>query len=396
MRRLMLIGFLAVMTLPAGAARRVTVAQLEQVLNGAIAAHKTDQEIARRIATLELSERLTAATLGRLDGRLAPGSQATLALALLADESAFLEAPAAESPNTAAPDDAEQSRMLNATRKYVAEALPSLPNFLATRTIKRYDDTPQAAEKGGWGVRLGLHLVATSNREISVRVERENQPPAQGSAVWQEQIGLISGGEFGTTLGMILADMSQGSVRWSSWEATASGLDAVFQYSVPRSASHFEVIGSRERTNLVGLGTVARGSSPSSLGVQPGDPSNTTIVRTRPSYHGSIWLDPATGSVLRITMEADAKDGAPFERAGILVQYGQVQIGDSKFICPIRSLALSKAVPDPRALYSDAPTEWLNETIFSEYHRFASTTRILNDSPAPPPEKPNGGTSTPH
>jgi hypothetical protein len=73
-------------------------------------------------------------------------------------------------------------------------------NFLATRSINRYNDSPQELKKGAWPVRLGLHLVDTSSREISVRDERDSLP----SAVWQEQPGLISKGEFGSTLGMIL------------------------------------------------------------------------------------------------------------------------------------------------------------------------------------------------
>ncbi|MGA8728504.1 MAG: VWA domain-containing protein [Terracidiphilus sp.] len=380
MRHLILLSLLAAMTLPAGAAKRVNVAQLEGVLGASIAAHKSDDAIARQIGGMELSERLTEVSLARLKARLASDRHATQALQLLADQSAFLDLPVSELPTTAAPDDAAQQQMLEAARRYVAQTLPRLPNFLATRTINRYDDTPQSQTQGGWGVRTGLHLVDTSSHEISVRDERENQPPTQGSAVWRAQFGLISGGEFGTTLGMILTDTLQGKLAWSHWEQTPTGLSAMFQYSVPRSASHFEVIGSREKMDRVGFGSVTRGSAPSRVGVLPGDPSNTMMVHARPGYHGALWLDPATGTILRITIEADSKDGAPFRQARILVRYGAVQIGDDTFICPIRSVALSMADPDPHALTSDAPTEWLNETLFTGYHRFASTTRILTDT----------------
>ena len=201
MRRFILLGLLTAMAFPAWAAKRVTVAQLEQELTTISAGHKPDAEIARQIASMKLSERLTEATLGRLNAHLDTGSQAVLALQLLADQSAFLDPPASELTATAVPDDATQQRMLEATRNYVARTLPRLPNFLATRSINRYDDSPQELKKGGWPVRLGLHLVDTSSREISVRDERDSLP----SAVWQEQPGLISKGEFGSTLGMILA-----------------------------------------------------------------------------------------------------------------------------------------------------------------------------------------------
>ena len=229
MRQFILLGLLTAMAFPAWAAKRVTVAQLEQALATISAAHKPDAEIARQIAGMKLSERLTEATLARLNAHLDTGSQAALALQLLADQSAFLDPPASELPATSVPDDATQQRMLEAVRNYVARTLPRLPNFLATRSIRRYDDSPQELKKGGWPVRLGLHLVDTSSREISVRDERGSLP----SAVWQEQSGLISKGEFGSTLGMILSDTAKGKVTWSHWERIAGDPAAVFHIRYP-------------------------------------------------------------------------------------------------------------------------------------------------------------------
>jgi hypothetical protein len=386
MRRLILLAVLAAMTIPAGAAKRLTAAQLEQAVSAASAAHKKDAELTRLIAGAELSERLSEAALSRLEALLAADSKAALALQLLADQAAFLDLPASELPATAAPDEAAQHWMLEAAQNYVAQTLPRLPNFLATRTINRYDDSPQVEKKGAWPVRAGLHRVDATNREISVRDERENQPPTQGSAVWKQQIGLISGGEFGTTLGMILADSARGSVTWSHWEQTAAGAVAVFHYAVPKSASHFELIGTLQRqAALAGVATRSGSRGTASIGVQQSGvgSTNTSILRVRPGYHGSLWLDAASGTVLRITMEADTKDNPLFKRADMLVQYGPVEIAGSTFICPLRSLAFSLAAGDAQAGAEDAPTEWLNETLFSGYHRFTATTRILTETPAP-------------
>ena len=378
MGKFILLGLLTAMALPAWAAKRVTVAQLEEALATISAAHKPDVEVARQIASMKLSERLTEPTLGRLNAHLDTGSQAALALQLLAEESAFLDPPARELPGTSVPDDSTQQRMLEVTRNYVARTLPRLPNFLATRSLRRYDDSPDELKKGGWPVRLGLHLVDTSNREISVWDERGRLP----SAVWQEQSGLISNGEFGSTLGMILADSSKGKVTWSHWEQIAGDPAAVFRYSVPKSASSYEVTGYQqpvaEYANLTGRQGVA--------GIGPqlsGHSSDITPTITKPGYHGSLWLDPATGTILRITIEADAKGSAPFQRASILVEYGPVQIGDSRFICPVRSVALYEATAPAQANLSDAPTEWLNIILFTGYHRFGSTIKILTDKPVP-------------
>jgi VWFA-related protein len=382
LRRLILFVVLAAVAYPAGAGTRVTVAQLDQALNAAFAAHKPDAEIARQIATIELSERLTEASLERLKARLAPGAQTAQALSLLADQAAFLDPPAAELPDTAAPDGAVQQRMLDAARNYVARTLPRLPDFLATRTINRYDDSPQSLKKGAWPVRAGLHLVGTSSREISVRNEREGQAVKQGSAASQEQSELSSWGEFGFLPAVILTDTVKGKITWSHWEQMAAGPAAVFHYAVPRSASHYEIVG-----------MIAHGPK--------WQPADTSTVRTAPAYRGSLWVDPETGAVLRLILEIGENEVGQFKRVAVMVQYAPVQIGGRNFICPVRSVAFDLASAGATSSLlgnsglADAPTEWLNVASYSGYHRFASTTRILADTPETQPEKPESASELP-
>jgi VWFA-related protein len=83
-------------------------------------------------------------------------------------------------------------------------------------------------------------------------------------------------------------------------------------------------------------------------------------------------------------MDADPKKGAWFRRAAILVDYGPVNIAGTTFICPIRGVAFSIAFDVPGSITGDEPTEWLNETHFTHYHRFGSTTQMLAGSSAPP------------
>jgi VWFA-related protein len=389
-RRFILLVLLASLASIAGASKRVTVAQLEQALVSAHAAHKTDADIAREIAGLELSERLTEATFDRLTAYLDAGSQAALALQLLADQSAFLDPPANESPSAAAPDGPTQQHMIEAARNNVDQTVRQLPNLFAEETTNRYDDRPYEVKKGGWPVRAGLHLTNTSQQESSIFDERTN-PSKASSANLQEQSGLVSGGEFGSTLSMILSDTVHGKVAWSHWEQTPTGQVAVFRYSVPSSASHFEVISSLQRqASIEGSATPNGGPRrPSSIDLKSSGASDTATIATKPGYHGSLWVDPATGSVLRVTMDADMKGSPQFKRAAIMVEYGPVQIGEKKFICPVRSVALSIAASganlDPLTrMPIDAPTVWLNESLFTGYHRFASTTRIVKDGETPP------------
>ena len=97
MRRLILLAILVSATLPAAAAKRVTVAQLEQFLSSPGSVKKSDADLAHQISDMELSERLTEISLARLNAKLDKRTQAVLALQLLADQSAFLDPPASRS-----------------------------------------------------------------------------------------------------------------------------------------------------------------------------------------------------------------------------------------------------------------------------------------------------------
>ena len=105
---------------------------------------------------MELSERLTEATLARLTAGLAADSQTALALRLLADESAFLDPPASEMPADPVPDAAAQQRMIEAARSYVKQTVQRLPNLLAKRTTNRFDDSPEALKNGELGGPRGI------------------------------------------------------------------------------------------------------------------------------------------------------------------------------------------------------------------------------------------------
>lgn len=410
MRRLILLGFVAVMILPAGATRRVTVAQLVETLAAAAAEHRADAEVARQLGNMELSQRLTKITLDRIAGELAPQPRTALAIQLLADQSAFLDPPPDELPATGQPDAAEQKRLLDSARGYVLQTLTRLPNFFATRTTNRFDDTPRIVAKGDWPVHDGLHLVGTASRQITFRDGKELEEPtienaaAQSAPKAAQETGLRTWGEFGPELGVVLTDTTKGTVTWSHWERTSAGLAAVFHYLVPRAASHYTVDYccvvdeqfAERRPLTYGNRTQYAGQT------QNLNKSITTgSFRDTPGYHGSLSIDPATGAVLRITLDAELKKGSPLLRAASVVQYGEVRIGDQGYICPIRSLAVSMTEFPPgvdaqrastggsnpnwtSAVVSGVPSPVLlvNETSFTQYHRLGSTMRVLTGASA--------------
>ena len=381
--------YLLWMAFPSWAAKRMTVAQLEQALIADSAAHKSDAEIARKLNSTELSERLTDVTLGRLNKHFPSGSRSAMALLLLADRSAFLEPPARELPSMPAPDAAAQQHLMQAAQRFALETLPRLPNLLATRTTFSFDDSPQEGTNGGYLERLGLHLVSSLKTAVSVHDEREKSSTSAGPAPSQVKAGLTTWGEFGSALLIILSDSSQGKTTWSHWERTSAGLMAVFHYEVSRSASHYEIDTPIEEIQTNGgSNRWARTGGVGAITV----PATNRMRRSKPGYEGSLWIDPATGTITRLTLVADLKGNPALEHAAILVEYGPVHIADKTLICPVRSLALSSAPPSVKATLEGAATEWLNENLFTSYHLFASTSRILPEeatsvAPQNPPKQ---------
>jgi hypothetical protein len=400
MRRLILLGILATLALPAGATKRVTVAQLEKILTGASSAHKTDESIVRIFGDLELTEQLDNAARSRMDAKLHLGPKTTLALQLLADQSAFLDPPASERPVTAIPDPATQQHILNAARAYAAHTMASLPDLMATRSSFRFDNSEQTLGENEWPIHAGLHLVGSSTREITMRNshdpleagQKQGTTPAayqRAQPGTQPEPGLQLSGEFGAPLPLILVDIDKGKLTFSHWEQTPAGALAVYRYSVPKSASHYTVdycciadkVGAALRQGRRG------GGAPPPTTLQD-DPANH--FHKLPAYHGSLAIDPISGAILRITVQAELDIDGPVTRADILVEYGPVLIADRKFICPLRSLALTQGLAGTNATLGIPPDMQINEASFTNYHRLGSTIRIIPESAVAVPPTPEG------
>jgi hypothetical protein len=125
--------------------------------------------------------------------------------------------------------------MLDAALEYVTDNIKRLPNFLATRTTRSLDDSPQVAiDFGTQPLRGGLHYVNTSDQEISFRNGHEelvNGNLTHGSEQSHSAPpGLTSWGEFGTLQAIILIDSARGNLKWSHWERGTPGVQAPIPY----------------------------------------------------------------------------------------------------------------------------------------------------------------------
>jgi VWFA-related protein len=344
-------------------ASRVSVAQLEQMLERVHGSK--DNEVAQELFGVELTERMSSTRLSSWKGRL-PGERSRTALVAVADRSAFLALPPADIPATAPPDPAVRQQMLSRMVEYWTKTMLQLPDFSATRTTIQYDEPPPKVDT--WKIVTSdqsLHAIETSNTTVLYRDGKE--------VVGAGENRLDTQGTFGPILAVIFHGFSgaHSEFVWSHWEQGANGLQAVFRYVVPQAASHFEV-------NFCCLA----------------DPDGTIPLNKIAAYHGEVAIDPASGAILRVTVDAHLEPRLMILSSGVVVEYGPVVIGEKTYICPIRSVSISRW----RGVV--ILTEWgqtfgvygryktmLNDMTFGKYHVFRAQSRVLPGYTPAPKEK---------
>ena len=349
---------LATLCSPSFASKQITVQQLESVLAGA--SGNPDAEIARQLSEIELSERLSAAKLSGLQTQ-APGLKSRQALLVLADLAAFLDLPQADVYARAAPDLATQRQIMALAVDYVLKTTRQLPNLSTTRVTANFQSTPWQPENrhSETSSHQPLHPVGTYHAEVLYRDGGEVVHAATGQTGPAAQ-GLTTTGEFGPILNTALLDAARGKLAWSHWEQGAQGILAVFHYIVPADKSHYEV-------------------KYCCIWRQNGD---RVYFQQFSGYQGDITIDPSKGTVLRLTLMADLKPTDPLVRAGIVVEYGPVDIAGQTYICPIRSVALSVGL-EIRDQWQGSVNSLgllqtsLSDSAFEHYHVFRSEVRLL-------------------
>jgi hypothetical protein len=350
--------------------RPVTIEKLRQQL--AAAKGKRDAELAKQIAEEELTEPASDAEISSLQAGLR-GPKANAALVALADASRFLEPSAAANPEANAPDPAAQQRMILLAEEYLKTSLPRLPNLFATRTTVRYREIPEHYDDSGASkiAYEPLHWVDTSTSTVIYHNGNEIADPVQakGKRKSERGTGLTDRGSFGPILETAAEAIASGALTWSRWETDANGTRAVFRYPVAGHGSRFQI----EYCCLP-------------------DGDGTRAFKALAGHHGEIAIDPSSGAILRILVQSDLSQDLPMIRADTMVEYGPVEIGGKTYICPVKSISITRyrtvsilsGLPGAFRTFGPFATS-LNDVSFGDYHVFRSQTRILPDfSPTTP------------
>lgn len=283
--------------------------------------NKSEANVLLELAGVELTERMSTQRLQRWESAM-PGEQSRKTLIALADASSFLNLPDAELPKAPPMDKAAQQQLLARMNTYVNETMATLPNFFARQNVTTFEAIQGLRNSAHVIVHQPIHYVGVVTTNVRYHNGREVMETGKGKVNESDQIGykLLFSGQFGPVLDTVLADAQKNKLFWSHWEPgnpDGSGLGspvAVFRYSVPRKRSHCKI-----------------------KVVMPG---NMLPSEAQPGYHGEIAIDPASGTILRLTLVADLTQDDPMSAANLMVEYGPVELGGRTYICPVRSVTI--------------------------------------------------------
>jgi hypothetical protein len=248
----------------------------------------------------------------------------------------------------AAPDQATQTRILAAMHEYASQYVANLPNFICQQITYQFEAgrKPKHWHKGDV---LTSKLVFNQGREERSIQLVNDRPIQRGMRYWRAP--LTSEGEFGMLIETVFGESSAAAFEWNRWDVLDGETVAVFDYSIDRSHS--------------------------TLSLSLSDLAKATVA-----YHGSVFADPKSGTIRRISNAAD--DIPPEVRTrsiGTIIEYGNVDIAGQKYFLPVSAVV---------SLATDSGNV-RNEIRFQNYRKFEADSHITYaaDSPSEGKSPPN-------
>jgi hypothetical protein len=385
--------FLALFLLatPVCFAKTITVGQLEDLLRSMQRDKKSDVEVATALKQLDLSEELTRERMNSLVP-LAPGPYSTEQIYVLEAQSADLVPPPSDLPATPAPDAAAQKAILTRAADYVAHSYNSLPQLAANRTSLRFQDnvdvvgqssgivgsvTEVDTSSPGYVPRAYfLHYINSTETPVAFERGAEKLPPADPKIRWgaNKMVALQTPDP---SLGTVFQEAEQsGSIRWLRWELINGKPAAVFSFSVPRKRSRLDVkvccFPKIDQQGTAYFYTATTGQAfgqdaTPGVGGVTGNWQTTTdwhdFHSTTP-YHGELFVDPASGIVVRLITMSEFKPSDVVHQVDIRADYGPVMAGARTLIVPVKTFVNTLVVPggdSGAAFYTTRRTLFISE-----------------------------------
>jgi VWFA-related protein len=235
------------------------------------------------------------------------------------------------------PSPEEIQSVIDDTRKRAISYAKSLPNFIC---VERTDRSIDPSGRGKWKHvdSMAELLRFHDNSESRQTLELNGKPSSLNHDDLRGKNGALSWGEFGGVLSAVFQLASKAEFQWKETDAIGSETVQVMAYRVSRENSSWGLAGDENWKYF-------------------------------PGFHGLLYIDSATRSVRRITLEAeDLPHNFSIHSASITVDYNYVAIGAHDYLMPMRGTI---------SLRQGKREAVLNEIEFSNYRRFASKTKIL-------------------
>jgi hypothetical protein len=350
---------------PAWAAKKITIQQLKDMLVSLQQGKKTDAEVAAELKQVELTEELTRSAMNGLVSYVS-GPYSTEQIYVLEAHSAMLPPPVTDLPATPAPDAAAQKAILDKAADYTTKTYAQLPHLTATKTTIRFQDNNQAiAPVSGMHsgsasldpnlVEAGRYIHYINSTEVPVDTQNgaEKVSSAKDKTPWGQN-GYIALLGQGPVLSSVLQDaQTAGTISWLRWETINKKTAAVYAFSVDKKQTHYAVnyccFPESEQTGVL---RYSGASSMSSLGSYT--PSGNLQTHTAYDqyfkaivpYHGEIFVDPDTGIVVRLVLQAEFKSSDNVQQEDQRIDYGPVKVDATTLVLPVKTVINTMEIPN--------------------------------------------------
>jgi hypothetical protein len=346
------------------AAKRITVADLQQTLQSMHRDNKSDEDIAAALKQMELSQQLTRPVMNNLVDFVL-GKQTTEQIYVLEARSAILAPPASDIPATPALDAAAQQALLAKVSSYASTTYDQLPSLTAVKTTLRFQDNMEAlAESSGQAgsatdVTVGASFVTPNHfvryigaSDAPIGLEHGSERLPVNKTRWGPN-GMIALLEPSPALPEVFHEATDsGTIKWMRWELVNGMPTAVFSFHVPKKKARVAVnvccfpeldqAGVANFTNANGTNTRPGGNFQTNTDWKPYKQSNLP-------YHGEFFIDPDTGIVVRMITQMEPKISDVVHQDDIRTDYAPVTVAGKTMVVPVRSIAISQVVVNGEA-----------------------------------------------
>ena len=375
--KLILLLVIAAPTLLSADSKKLTVAQLQDVLTGLQHSQKSDDQVANELKQIELTEELTPAAMSSMVS-LINGPLSTEQMYVLEARSAMLAPPDTDLPKTAAPDAAAQQALLAKAQDYASKTYPQLPRLTATRLVARFQDGVETIQSyGGVNVKtqnendpifkqMQRYVRLMNTHTDTVEIDNGVEKPAGKDTIPWGRNGLVNSMLPIIPLNLLTNEaVSLGSPKFLRWETINGHQTAVFAFAVDKKKSHYAINyccfpdtssvgnvlygghgGTGGASNAGGNTNANPLSSPGGGKGNLSNVSDWSPFNGKAGYHGELFLDPDTGVILRTIVQAEFKPSDFVHYENVRVDYAPMPIGGANLYVPVRTFTIAEIVPN--------------------------------------------------